>query len=260
MNRYPIFSRESIGLNILSLLCFLSFVFITTRLDASFVQYGETLTVVAHSGLSLREHPGVHHETLLVIPYGHEVERVIEEGEVPDQMGYISGNWVKVDYHGLEGFVFDAYLSQLPLVSHHDELDNEGLSVPEKIYAWAVHHLDPVYFDDSTEYCANLNPSHVFEHFTNEQSIRVLTTDQIIKSILILHDVRIMEVYHLALDMFNDRSERNEYVENTIIIQDVNGEISEIRMTGDTEIIIRRTMEGEIRLSAQVNIGQMVSN
>jgi hypothetical protein len=260
MNRYPNSTTGSLGLSFLSLLSFLCFLFIASRANASVTQHGETLTVVAHSGLSLREHPGVHHETLLVIPYGHEVEHIETAEHMVDQLGYISGSWIKVDYHGLEGYVFDAYVSHLGLADNFGELEEEGLSIPEKMYSWAIYHLEPIYFGDSTDYCESENPNHLLETFVNGQSLRLLMTDQMVKGILTLDDVRLMEVYHLVLSMIPSKQERNEYVQNTIIIQDEAGDIEEIRMKGDTDIRISREEDGHVRLSAQISIEHIVVN
>lgn len=260
MNRYQNSVRGSLGLAALSLLTFLSFLLMTHKLQATPNQHGKILRVVAHSGLSLRTHPGVQHETLLVIPYGHEVEMVDDQIFLQDQLAYIPGIWIKVDYHGLKGYVFDAYVTSLAPINEPSELDVEKLSIPEQMYKWAIYNLDPDYVDEDSVHCEMEDSNHYLETFVNGQSIRMLLTDQIVKSILTLHEVRVMEVYHLVLSMIPTGHDYNEYVRNTIIIHNDQGAIKEIRIHGETEVKITLVDSDMVRLSAQLSLDHMVTN
>ena len=67
----------------------------------------------ALSGINLREDKTLNSKILLNIPYG---EKVLVLNETLDyfEVDNISGNWVKIRYKDVEGYVFGGYLSVLP--------------------------------------------------------------------------------------------------------------------------------------------------
>ena len=74
---------------------------------------GQPLNVLAISGMNLRDAPkGV---VLQKIPYGARIKTLQpKENANPDTIEGIQGNWVKVEYNGSTGFLFDGFLSTLP--------------------------------------------------------------------------------------------------------------------------------------------------
>ena len=75
---------------------------------------GATYYVLA-SKLNVRVEPVLGSDLVASIPYGAQVSIAQEQGpEVPLTSEGMPGQWVAVDYSGLRGFVFDAYLSPLP--------------------------------------------------------------------------------------------------------------------------------------------------
>lgn len=82
---------------------------------------GDVLHVFAKSGLNMRASTGTSGKKLLKIPFGSDVTIVTDNTptvsfSVTELKGYkISGVWVKVDYKGQKGYVFDGYLSSMPL-------------------------------------------------------------------------------------------------------------------------------------------------
>lgn len=261
MNRYQKNVFELLGLPFLSFLVFLSFLFMSFQVKAISYQQGEVLTVVAHSGLSLRDKPGVHHETLLVIPFGHEVERLHMESEaVGDQLGYVPGEWIYVDYHGLKAYVFDGYVSTLGIAEVDETEGLHDLSVPEMIHDWAIYHLDPIYTIDSTITCEIEDPNHLLEEFVDQQYLRVLMNDHMLKSILVLNDVRMMDVYHLVMSMLSSRAERNEFIQNTVIIHNEFSEISEIKVQTEVPIRIKMLEDGRVKVQAHLTLDHVAFN
>jgi hypothetical protein len=74
---------------------------------------GQTLNVLATSGMNLRDAPKG--TVLQKIPYGSRVKTLQAKSSTnPETIEGIQGNWVKVDYNGTSGFVFDGFLSTLP--------------------------------------------------------------------------------------------------------------------------------------------------
>ncbi len=82
---------------------------------------GDTLYVGAGSGLNLRDDVGLAANKLGTVPYGAAVVMLQDpkDGttfEVEELPGFtISGLWIKVRYQGQEGYVFDGYLTRLPM-------------------------------------------------------------------------------------------------------------------------------------------------
>jgi hypothetical protein len=74
---------------------------------------GQTLNVLATSGMNLRDAPKG--TVLQKIPYGARVKTLQAKSSAnPEIVEGIQGNWVKVDYNGTIGFLFDGFLSTLP--------------------------------------------------------------------------------------------------------------------------------------------------
>lgn len=95
---------------------------------------GDTLFIIAHTGLNVRSDPGLVGKVLSAIPYGHKL--IVKEEKLPfpwfntDSVQifesyswykagnaatapyWIKGKWVKVAYNGMEGYVFDGFLSK----------------------------------------------------------------------------------------------------------------------------------------------------
>lgn len=75
----------------------------------------ETLRVFAREGLILRDKPAITGKRLAVIPFGIEVEITKVEEATPLSVNGISGSYVKVEYRGRSGFIFNGFLSRMPL-------------------------------------------------------------------------------------------------------------------------------------------------
>lgn len=97
-------------------------------------QIGDTLFVIARTGLNVRSDPSLRGKALSTIPYGHRL--IAKEEKLPflwfntDSVQifesyswykaenaatapyWIKGKWVKVEYNGMEGYVFDGFLSK----------------------------------------------------------------------------------------------------------------------------------------------------
>ncbi len=74
---------------------------------------GQTLNVLATSGMNLRDAPKG--TVLQKIPYGARIKTLQAKSTTnPETIEGIQGNWVKVEYNGAMGFVFDGFLSTLP--------------------------------------------------------------------------------------------------------------------------------------------------
>ena len=74
---------------------------------------GQQLNVLASSGMNLRDAPKG--TVLQKIPYGARIKTLQAKSTTnPETIEGIQGNWVKVEYNGAMGFLFDGFLSTLP--------------------------------------------------------------------------------------------------------------------------------------------------
>ncbi len=109
---------------------------------------GDTLNCLAVSGLKIRSQPG---GTTVIgkVPYGDRVIISPKPWGVPEtNLGYvvegISGNWVKINYGAMCGFVFDGFLGKLPAPSlqHHSLKDYAEASFSRSGKKHTYHHTD----------------------------------------------------------------------------------------------------------------------
>jgi len=109
MKQFGFSLHGSKGLLILALLLTLS------KQSFSIQSYtaGQTLNVLASSGMNLRDAPKG--TVLQKIPYGARIKTLQAKSTInPETIEGIQGNWVKVEYNGAMGFLFDGFLSTLP--------------------------------------------------------------------------------------------------------------------------------------------------
>ena len=102
----------------------------------------QLLNVVAPSGLKLRATPGSDGEVLTIIPSKSVVLRIDNELYLPveDEINYIRGEWIYVSYHGEEGYVFDGFLSRLPIPIHEFEKTQFDLDLIYPLESWMEYH------------------------------------------------------------------------------------------------------------------------
>ncbi|NPV01639.1 MAG: SH3 domain-containing protein [Brevinematales bacterium] len=76
---------------------------------------GDKLTVLAPSGLNLREKADINGKLVIKVPYGGKLT-VLKDAAKPVVFSFdnIDGHWVYADYAGKKGYIFDGYLSTLP--------------------------------------------------------------------------------------------------------------------------------------------------
>ncbi len=73
---------------------------------------GNTLYILASSGLNMRDQPSKTGKAVVLVPYGGFIKltHTTQKSEVIDN---ISGNWIEADFNGKKGFLFDGYLTTL---------------------------------------------------------------------------------------------------------------------------------------------------
>lgn len=85
-------------------------------------QAGDIVHALAGSGLNMRDTPGLSGNKLGKIPLGDAVKVVgYDSPAVPFSYEGLSGHWLQVDHNGTKGYVFDGFVSKIPLFRGKDE-------------------------------------------------------------------------------------------------------------------------------------------
>jgi len=215
---------------------------------------GDILNVFATSGLKLRMEPSQNAEAILVIPFGDEVVVLNTFGfkeENADRIGWIDGHWVLVDYFGLQGYLFDGFLSSLPVPDHESELCGDCVNL--------VYPLDQ-YLDDhfSNEMsCEEQNQSELVNQFVHQLDSNILRkrsySDKWFHLEVTMENVRINEVLNLLRSMIVDNRLKNEFENSLVFNTDRGGLVNAIQIKMyENPIRINRTQDGKVKLSTTV--------
>ena len=107
--------------------------------------------VTAFSGLKMRLAPNMESRTIKIIPFAEKV--LVEERDSTSQMvEWLEGSWVKVKYEGREGYVFDAFLTSLPIPFNDYELSAGDGDISYPLLSWIESNFEAVSKLDTVEY------------------------------------------------------------------------------------------------------------
>jgi len=118
----------------------------------------------ALSGINLREDKTLNSRILLNIPYGEKVF-VLNETSDYFEVDNIIGNWVKVRYKDVEGYVFGGYLSVMPAPNRkHFSVD--------KIYS--IKEYNSVYFRNKGKLISKKENDYLYKTYFTVENASVL--------------------------------------------------------------------------------------
>ncbi len=158
--------------------------------------------VISEDGLNIRTAPDLNAEIIFTLKKGSKVQikEISKSITITLPNGY-NGNWIKINYEQIHGYVFDAYMSELKPINF-SFIDNQDCWQNDILHDWAVSigKIDSTeyesYGDDEGTYRMNnfnLKNGHKYiehyhwEHFENEiqlQGLRPEEMDQFVRSIL----------------------------------------------------------------------------
>jgi len=94
------------------------FCFLPCLLFGQFYEIGDELNVNARSGLNVRNAPGVEGTKVGFLEYGQKVKVISTEFiKQRDTFDNLDGGWVEIEKGGTSGFVFDGFLTKLPIIN-----------------------------------------------------------------------------------------------------------------------------------------------
>lgn len=197
-------------------------------------------TVIAFSGLKLRAEPNVSGKLLKVIPFGQKVE-TLDTLEETYTIEWIQGNWTKVKYEGKTGYVFDGFLSPLPIPVNDYELSQSDADISYPLLAWAEKNFKSIAVNDTIE-----SKSH-------DKLIQYLETGIILTRKenkyafevgIDIPNIRLGDAYNLCRALLLTQTERELFEENTLFITNSDNIVDRVKIDIDAPIEIRRTGDG----------------
>ena len=205
------------------------------------------LNVVAPSGLKLRATPNLSGEVLYIIP-SKSVVSLVENEQFPpkeDEVNYIKGSWVYINYEGEEGYVFDGFLSSLPVPIHEFELTQYDLDLIYPLESWMEYHNPGLSAIDT--FGSQLFTKIVTSYDNGNKMMQKNTHSQYILRIE-FKDARIWDVYHLLVGMLSSKEELTTFQNNALFISSRAGDIDKIRVDLQEPIAITQEANGMISL------------
>lgn len=196
--------------------------------------------VIAFSGLKLRAEPNTSGKVLKIIPFGQSVEML--ETEIKRQsIEWLSGHWVKVRFEGKTGYVFDAFLTELPIPKNDYELSRNDADISYPLLSWMEHNFKLVSKSDTLETNEYFKRTQYFQ-----DSITVSTTEgqYAFELTVDLPGLRLGDAYNISRSLLLTKLERELFEENTLFVSNSDGIIDEIKVDLDAPIRITKTDDG----------------
>lgn len=234
---------------VLSLLCLI----MLTAIKATHFTNAESAYVTAPSGLTLREAPNRTSRVLEIIPFGESVNIILEDSyEVKtERIDWVKGQWIKVYFEGIEGFVFDGYLSHLPVPLLDFEMVDSDLDFTYAFQSWMDYRFTEVLASDTI--VRENDFTKVIHHFENDQELIEKDEATFYMVNATLSDVRITDVYNLLLSMMPNEINRKYVQDSSVFIEDVSGELTQIKLLLDNPVNIKKQKNGRINIKLYSN-------
>jgi len=182
---------------------------------------GTQLYVVANSGLTLRVAPDINSESLGVVEFGSSVEVLNQPDSLNhfQRVNWVEGKWIYVDYDGVTGYMFDGYLSDLPLPIYEFEKCQLDLDLVYPLESWIEINLGE---SDSDTVEAGVLKKVTDKYIGGEKLVRTSKEDDY-KLELYLNEIRLMDAYHLLQSMIDSRVRLQTFKDETTFIEDRDG-------------------------------------
>jgi len=238
---------------ILSLLAIIVATIASASNPHPFFSNEETVYVTAPSGLTLREAPNLNARIIEIIPFGESIQVLIEESLEMDsqRIDWVDGQWIKVNFEGEEGFVFDGFLSHLPVPLLDFELVDSDLNFTYAFHSWMDYRFTEVLAPDTIQ--KENEFVRIVHHFENDQQLIERDDASFYMVDATLTGVRLTDVYHILLSMMPSKINRKYVEEQSIFIEDENGELNQIKLLLPNPVKISKNRNGSINIKLYSN-------
>ena len=206
------------------------------------------MSVVAGSGLKMRTAPNLSSQTIKVIPFGDMVFEVIDTTNtevVSDRIEWMEGEWIKVEHMGDQGYVFNGFLTHLPVPQFDFELTYEDMDIVSPLESYVSYRFDkdgePIIYDnkDEIKMVTNYIGGHKKVEIEDEFMYQIKVT---------LADTEIHEAYNLLKGMLLTGYEKTSYENNAVFVENKYGEIDKIRINIDHPIEIKQLAGNQVQI------------
>lgn len=207
---------------------------------------GTQLYVMANSGLTLRMEPNLNSESLGVVDFGSSVEVLTQPDSVQnfEKLNWVEGKWIFVEYDGVTGYMFDGYLSDLPMPIYEFEKCQLDLDLIYPLESWTDVNLGE---SSSDTVVAGALKKVTDRYIGGEKLVRSHKNDDY-KLELYLNDIRLMDAYHLLQSMIDSRARLETFKDQSTFIEDKDGELYKVKINLDNPIEIRKLGSGDIKV------------
>jgi hypothetical protein len=207
---------------------------------------GSQLYVMANSGLTLRIEPRLDSESLGVVEYGSSVQVLNQPDSIQrsEILNWVEGKWIFVEYDGVKGYMFDGYLSDLPIPIYEFERCQMDLDLIYPLESWVDVNLGEI---TSKTIEAGVLKKVVSEYVGGEKMMRSQKNSHY-KLELYLTDVRLMDAYHLLQSMIDTKSRLEIFTDETTFIKDLEGDLYKVKINLDNPIEIRKLKSGTVKI------------
>lgn len=207
---------------------------------------GTQLYVMANSGLTLRMEPNMNSESLGVVEFGSSVSVLNQPDSVlnTQKLNWVEGKWIYVEYDGVMGYMFDGYLSDLPMPIYEFEKCQMDLDLVYPLESWAEVNLGE---SESKSVEAGALKKITDRFVGGEKMVRSHKNEDF-KLELYLNDVRLMDAYHLLQSMIDSRARLQTFKDESTFIEDREGELYKVKIDLDNPIEIRKLKSGDIKI------------
>lgn len=219
---------------------------------AQHYQNGDTLNVAATSGLRLRTSPNSSAGTIRVLEFGEEV--IVNntfgfDSTYQDKSGWFTGNWIIVSAGQVSGFVFDAFLSKLPLPDHENELCIESsLSFSAPVQQYITHHFPVLTEEQGSEHREDVEQC-VSYHSDGIIMIRTIGNGWF-KTDITFNGYRLTEVVNVFRSMIIGDDMREEFESSLRFHKNKSGQISKVQAGSDAfPLLLEVKRDGAVTVS-----------
>lgn len=210
---------------------------------------GAQLYVMANSGLTLRAEPNLKSESLGVIDFGSSVLVLTQPDSIStyEKIEWVEGNWIYVEHEGVTGYMFDGYLSDLPLPIYDFEKCQLDMDLIYPLESWSEVNLGLDHVDTLNAGTLTKKTSY-FE--AGDKMIQTRKNDEY-KVEIYLKDIRVMDAYHLLLSMLDGKQSIESFKEMSTFIEDKENELYKILIDIDNPVWVRKLKNGDVKITVK---------
>lgn len=218
----------------------------TTLLANNKPSEGTLLQVNAPSGLKLRVEPTLQSTVLDIMPYGSFVSlQEFESFNVVDRVEWNDGNWIKVNYNGIQGWAFDGFLTAFEVPQGKLETVYEDMDFLYPVEFWIRSQFPATAIDTVEHLGEEITTKYAFK---NGSSMTISDYDSVSTLEVTIKDARVMEIYQILTSMIASKNGVEVFKKSTIFIER-DGSINLVKVDTDNPIQIRKIGQNKVKVS-----------